>query len=590
MSTQITGLTLTNDKITINYSKGIKEKMIMSYYGQWATYLAKYPIPVIDLTKYDNITHLVYGFMGFNNKGHIGTWDTGADLGNYAITTEPLYLYDTDFYRNLYYYKENGEIIEGGLVKSNENIQLTWPGNQDQNKFSDNMEYSNTTRNQFFNMAYVKFKKPHLKILMSFGGWQYGSAGADTTWDSSQPPAEVFNIICSNSTKLTKFTSSIYNLITHYKFQMIYDGTYYYPIVYSTPDPDDPSKAKINPYLDVKYWVDNKNGNLTLKGTPYSLFDGVDIDWEYPTGCNSCAGCKDGTSTAGYCPDGWEITGTELSASINNYGTLLSTLKNLLPNNIVTTTTPGDPREIESFCTSAKVIAAFKKIDAVSIMSYDFMNGNNILTHDSPLYSQKIGSVNWNTDSAVKILKKYEIPYSKINIGIPFYGRFQYITKSIFDQIVPDINNITQAQTNTLFNGKTEALYSTCKQNKESIPCNWVNSSTIDINSINYEMIANTSKDSCGASADNGCDFTLIKDQFKEVNDTNTQSTYYISKESVNGPTGDDSYLILSMPSEYSIINKTKYIKDNNLNGVITWMMSQDVNSTLSKIVYNNLK
>lgn len=583
MTTRITGLTISGSEIKIDYSKGEKQRMIMSYYGQWATYGGKYPVPTDDLTKYDKITHLVYGFMGFNNKGEIGSWDIGADLGKYAQKNTLSFQYDTDFYKNLYYKSTD---VEGGLATYNgTTISIAYP--QTNIRYNDGT--SNISNYQFFNMAYVKYKKPNLKIMMSFGGWQYGSAGPDATWDDLQPPAQVFDIIAGDSDKLAKFTKSIHNLITNYKFQMIQDDkNNYYPIVYSTPDPDDPSKAKTNPYLDSKYWTDNKNSNYTLKGKPYSLFDGVDIDWEYPTGCDSCAGCVDGTLTKGYCPRGW--TSSNPTKSIDNYGTLLSTFKNLLPNNVVTTTNPGDYRTIDKLCKSSKVNEAFNKIDAVSIMSYDFMNGNNFLTHDSPLYNQKIGSTDWNTDTAVKIFENHNIPLSKINIGIPFYGRFQYITKSTFDHIVTDKSNITQEQTNLLFSGSTAALYSTCKQNVGQVPCNWVSNGTTNINSINYQMVANTSIATCGASSDIGCDFTLINEQFIEVNDTNVGSTYYISKESVTDPNGDISYIILSMPSTYSIQEKTKYIKDNDLNGVITWMMSQDVNSTLAKLVHDNLK
>ena len=45
----------------------------------------KFPVP-LKSSLYNDITHLVYGFMGFNDKGLLGSWDGWADFGNFNTT------------------------------------------------------------------------------------------------------------------------------------------------------------------------------------------------------------------------------------------------------------------------------------------------------------------------------------------------------------------------------------------------------------------------------------------------------------------------------------------------------------------------
>ena len=68
-----------------NRTKKDSKKMIMSYYGQWSIYGGKFPVP-LKSSLYNDITHLVYGFMGFNDKGLLGSWDGWADFGNFNTT------------------------------------------------------------------------------------------------------------------------------------------------------------------------------------------------------------------------------------------------------------------------------------------------------------------------------------------------------------------------------------------------------------------------------------------------------------------------------------------------------------------------
>ena len=69
--------------------------------------------------------------------------------------------------------------------------------------------------------------------------------------------------------------------------------------------------------------------------------------------------------------------------------------------------------------------------------------------------------------------------------------------------------------------------------------------------------------------------------------------TYYISNNTYTNSdifNGEESRIILSMPSEYSIQEKTNYIKKKNLGGTITWMIGNDTSFTLAGYVYGGLK
>jgi GH18 family chitinase len=416
--TIITKIDIDSEKLNIEYKGSTPgaapapapagDTVIMSYYGQWNIYDGKFPVPSYATAKadiYDKITHLAYGFMGFNGTGDIGSWDSWADLAG------PKYVYGKDFYDLL---PVNGDDFPNYGSGYSINYPLT---NQ---KFpSTSIIGSATEGQQFYRLAYAKYLKPDMKIIMSFGGWEYeGAGGTDKTWQSSTPPAQVFYNISQDPTILDKFVDNIVDLIKNYKFQIIEYENKYYPIPYTTPNGNVSSPTVHHEVIDRKL-----ASGYSRVGEAYNLFSGIDVDWEYPSGCEQCSGCN-GTSI---CPTGWAPTDEEKKKSYDGYASLLSKLKDKLPNPyFVSTTCGGDPSGITELVANPNIVSAFNTIDRISIMSYDFMNGNNIITHDSPLYKHTVGSKQWNTDAAVtNMLTK--ISPNKINIGIPYYGRFQYI-------------------------------------------------------------------------------------------------------------------------------------------------------------------
>ena len=563
MTIEINKISIESNELNIEY-KGEEtkiDKVIMSYYGQWNGYIGKFPIPSYAGAKndiYDKITHLAYGFMGFNENGDIGTWDFGADLGYYPAP-QGQNAYSTDFYKYLDVITEAPQ----SFSKSSNGYKVGSPLNT--HKFpTDSITGNIQEAPQFYRLAYVKYLKPDLKIIISFGGWEYGNALNDSKWQDSTSPSEVFYNITQYTEKLSKFVNNITDLIKNYKFQMIEFNNEYYPIPYTTPNGNLNSPTVHDEVINGKLADGYKR-----VGQPFNLFSGVDIDWEYPYGCDQCAKCT-GTSIISKCPGGWKPNDEELQKSYNGYSNLLSKLKTNLPSPyFVSTTTAGNPSDITKLVNQSNIVDSFKTIDRISIMSYDFMNGNNYITHDSPLYNQKIktdnGIIEWNTDSAVtNMLTK--IDSNKINIGIPNYGRFQYIKNTTLQKLgYTDNNSITKEITDQIFNGSTEGLFTACAQsNPSTITCPWV-TGNIEINSINYDITPTTAvvpNTLCGGN----CNFNdnSVKSEFTKIDDTNVGVTYYISNNTYTNSdifNGEESRIILSMPSEYSIQEKTNYIK-----------------------------
>jgi chitinase len=134
-------------------------------------------------------------------------------------------------------------------------------------------------------------------------------------------------------------------------------------------------------------------------------FDGIDIDWEYP-------GFPEHNGTASDKHD-YTLLIQTLRDSLNGYGQ--ATGKKLL----LSAALPASEDKLENF----EIRDVAPLLDMLNVMTYDY-NGtwSSLSGYNAPLYPDDGDSVN-NIDATFKLYtSKLQIPSTKINIGIPFYG------------------------------------------------------------------------------------------------------------------------------------------------------------------------
>ncbi|BBH66888.1 hypothetical protein ACTI_35730 [Actinoplanes sp. OR16] len=135
------------------------------------------------------------------------------------------------------------------------------------------------------------------------------------------------------------------------------------------------------------------------------VFDGIDIDWEYPNACGlSC----DTSGPAAYA--------NVISALRTKFGA-----NNLITSAISADGSNGGKLDVADYA------SGIAKLDKVFPMTYDYFgafNAQGPTAPHSPLTSYTgIPQAGFNSDAAVQKLKSKGVPASKILLGIGFYGR-----------------------------------------------------------------------------------------------------------------------------------------------------------------------
>ncbi|MGK9147926.1 glycoside hydrolase family 18 protein [Plantibacter flavus] len=135
------------------------------------------------------------------------------------------------------------------------------------------------------------------------------------------------------------------------------------------------------------------------------LFDGIDIDWEYPNACGATC------DTSG--PDSFD---TIISAIRDEFG----------PDRLVTAATTADGSDGGNI-DKANYGAAIDKLDWLMPMTYDYFgawDATGPTAPHSPLSSYPgVPKEGFNTQAAFEKMRSQGIPAEKLLLGIGFYGR-----------------------------------------------------------------------------------------------------------------------------------------------------------------------
>jgi chitinase len=135
------------------------------------------------------------------------------------------------------------------------------------------------------------------------------------------------------------------------------------------------------------------------------VFDGIDIDWEYPNAC----GLSCDTSGA------------------SSFKTLMSALRTRFgSNNLVTAAITADGTNGGKI-DAADYAGAAQYVNYYNVMTYDYFgafDADGPTAPHSPLTSYSgIPIAGFYSDAAIQKLKSKGIPSNKLNLGIGFYGR-----------------------------------------------------------------------------------------------------------------------------------------------------------------------
>ncbi len=138
------------------------------------------------------------------------------------------------------------------------------------------------------------------------------------------------------------------------------------------------------------------------------VFDGIDIDWEYPGACGN---------TCNYRPE-----------DTQNFTALLaefrSQLNQVRPGLLLTIAAPAGPDKISKI----QISQISQYLDFINLMTYDFHGAwENTTNFNSNLYTPAgdpaTGNARVSVNDAVNQWLQGGAPASKIVVGVPFYGR-----------------------------------------------------------------------------------------------------------------------------------------------------------------------
>ncbi|MFD9563323.1 glycosyl hydrolase family 18 protein [Streptomyces sp. NPDC059994] len=218
-------------------------------------------------------------------------------------------------------------------------------------------------RGNFNQIKKLKAKYPHLKVVVSLGGWTY---------------SKFFTDAAATDASRKKFVSSC-----------------------------------------VDVWI---KGNLPAyngaggPGTGAGVFDGIDLDWEWPGSPDGHAGNHYSTADK-----------ADLALLLGEFRKQLDALGG--PHRLLTAFTPADPAKIQQGWDLTKI---FSSLDFANVQGYDFHGAGsdnswepNRAGHQANLYTdtQDPYATHFSVDGAVRTYLDAGVNPRKLTVGFPFYGR-----------------------------------------------------------------------------------------------------------------------------------------------------------------------
>merc|ERR1712139_430067 len=141
-------------------------------------------------------------------------------------------------------------------------------------------------------------------------------------------------------------------------------------------------------------------------------FDGLDMDWEYPT--------QRGGEP--YDKENFIILMKELKAELSGRGKLL---------------TVAVPISQHTLSAGYKMAELAHTVDFVNVMAYDYHGPWETFTgHNAPMYSDD----DLNVASSIKLYKSYGVHMSKFIMGVPLYGHTYLLSDSADNSVGADSN------------------------------------------------------------------------------------------------------------------------------------------------------
>ncbi|WP_327272060.1 glycosyl hydrolase family 18 protein [Streptomyces sp. NBC_01224] len=218
-------------------------------------------------------------------------------------------------------------------------------------------------RGNFNQLKKLKKLHPNLKIVVSLGGWTY---------------SKYFSDVAATDASRKKFVSSCIDMYI---------------------------KGNLPEY--------NGAGG---PGTAAGIFDGFDVDWEWP-------GTGTGHPGNHYSPD----DKTNLTLLLAEFRKQMDALGG--GHRLLTAFTPADPQKIGDGWDLSKV---FDSLDVANVQGYDFHGSGSDNSwepsrtgHQANLYTddQDPYDVHFSADAAIKAYTDAGVEPRKLTLGIPFYGR-----------------------------------------------------------------------------------------------------------------------------------------------------------------------